>query len=222
MKRLPRPRALQEGVLAVAGGLALYGASAGIEIATGAAPVMGAGVEETGKAALLLLAGWLGGRHPRACHPAQHPRAMPRSQALGTARGLSLGLVAITVFIGMENLLYCFAYPEAGVLARLLWSLPVHLVAALAEALGALALLQRPDTRSQDRRWVRILRGPGVWFGSLACATAWHGVANLLVLGRLAWPIFLAGASLATLLCLVLLSRFLTQAYLGGFLHGAD
>lgn len=218
MKRRPWPRSLQEGALAVAAGLALYGASAGIESATGVAPVMGAVVEETAKAALLLLAGWLGRHHPRACHPPQRPRA----RALGMARGLSLGLVAITVFIGMENLVYCSAYPEAGILVRLLWSLPVHLVAALAEALGTLALLKQLDTRSPDRRWVRTLRGPGVWIGSLACATAWHGGANLLVSDRLAWPIFLAGASLATLLCLVLLSRFLTQAYLGGFLHGAD
>jgi len=218
VKRWPWSSSLQEGALAVAAGLALYGASAGIETATGATPIMGAVVEETAKAALLLLAGWLGGRRPKACHPAQRPRA----QALGMARGLSLGLVAITVFIGMENLAYCSAYPEAGILARLLWSLPVHLVAALVEALGALALLQQPEPPSPDRRWGRALRGPGAWFGALGCAAAWHGGANLLVSGRLPWPVFLAGAILATLLCLVLLSRFLTQAYLGGFLHGAD
>ncbi len=49
MRRWSCPRSLQEGVLAVAAGLALYGASAGIELATGTVPIMGAVVEETGK-----------------------------------------------------------------------------------------------------------------------------------------------------------------------------
>jgi len=138
------------------------------------------------------------------------------------ARGLSLGLVAITVFIGVEHLAYCAAFPEAGILTRLLWSLPVHLVAALVEALGALALLQQVNAEAEGRPWARALRGPGACCGALALAAAWHGGANLLVSGRLALPVFVTGACLAHLLFLILLSRFLTQAYLGGFLHGAD
>jgi hypothetical protein len=130
---------------------------------------------------------------------------------MGTARGLSLGLAAVAVFVIAENLAYFSAFPEAGILKRLLWSMPGHLVAALLEALGALGLLRRRD------RWGGLLAGL-----SLGLAISWHGALNLLASGTLTLQVFAAVALLANLLLLGLLHLFLDRAYLGGFLHGAD
>lgn len=199
--RVPRPsRQLVEALWVLAGGAALFGLAAGLERGFELGPVSGAWLEEAGKTLLLLGFGLLGNR-----------RAIPeRTRALGIARGLSLGLVAVSVFVLIENLAYFAAFPEAGILGRLLWSTPGHLVAALLEALGLLALLRR-------ERFGLLRAG-----AALALAGAWHTGLNLLASGPLAGSHFLAGSAVALLATLTLLFLFLGQAYLGGFLHGAD
>ena len=179
---MTRP-ALMEGGLVVVAGLALYGAAAGIEIALGANHNVSALLEELEKSVLIMLFGWLGIR-ARAASWEHSPAKQARSLALGAARGLSLGLVAVTVFAGAENLGYLIAFPESGVLTRLLWSLPVHLVAALTEALGALCLFHwLGGTGKLKRR----LAGLPIWIGTMVLAMAWHLAANLLVSNRLAF-----------------------------------
>lgn len=196
-----------EAFLAGAGGVALFGVASGLERGFGLGPVSGAWVEEVGKAVLLLGFGAAGVR--RAVKPGA-PRRAGRVRSLGAARGLSLGLVAVAVFVLIENLAYFAAFPEAGILSRLLWSTPGHLAAALLEALGALALLR--GSRFGVVKAVTVF----------ALAGAWHAGLNLLASGALAGPHFLAGALAALLAALSLLFLFLGQAYLGGFLHGAD
>jgi len=202
-----------EGAAAVLAGFLLYGLAAGIEAFAGTGPLVAATVEELGKASLLLgfcWQGWKGG-------PERNPRREARGRLLRLARRLSLGLVAVAVFVGVENLAYLAAFPEAGVLARLLWSLPVHLVAALVEALGFLLVFRR---LAGGRR--PGLAGAALGSGGLVLAWAWHLGANLLVSGRLTPKVFTAGVVIANLLFLVLMMQFLRKAYLGGFLHGAD
>lgn len=201
-----RNSTFREALVAVTAGLALYGAAAGLGTAGGGGPVFSALLEELLKAALLLGFGWAG----RRMGGEDNPRRLARCRALGLARGLSLGLVAVTVFAGAENLAYLAAYREAGVLARLLWSLPVHLVAALLEALGVLCLFRGR------------LAGSAFGCGLVALAMGWHAAANLLAAHRLAFPAFAGGVAVANLLFLILLLQYLRHAYLGGFLHGAD
>jgi drug/metabolite transporter (DMT)-like permease len=95
----------------------------------------------------------------------------------------------------------------------------VHLVAALAEALGVLFLFRNLEGKRTLRR---TLVGISLGFASLCLAGAWHMGANVLVSERLDPMVFAAGVVSANLLFLLLLSQFLKQAYLGGFLHGAD
>ena len=136
---------------------------------------------------------------------------------MALARGLSLGLVAVAVFAGAENLAYLIAFQEAGVLARLLWSLPVHLVAALAEALGVLLLFRWRGSGPAEARGRLPLVGEPVPGLRLAPG---RQPARLRITSPLR-PSRL-GVVIANLLFLVLLLQFLRQAYLGGFLHGAD
>lgn len=198
---------IMEAFLTLAGGVALFGVASSLERGFGLGPVSGAWVEETGKAALLLGLGAAGVR--RAVKQGAPGRA-GRARSLGAARGLSLGLVAVAVFALIENLAYFAAFPEAGILSRLVWSTPGHLAAALLEALGALALLR--GNRSGIFKAV----------AALVLAGAWHTGLNLMASGALAGPHFLAGSLAALLAALSLLFLFLGQAYLGGFLHGAD
>ena len=202
-----------DGVLAVLTGLLLYGGAVGSETVLGTNLSGSALLEELGKALLLLTFGWCG--IARAGHCSRQGRA----RALGLARGLSLGLVAIGVFAGIENLAYLLAFREAGVLARLFWSLPVHLVAGLLEALGVVFLFRG---LAGERRPRARVGGVSLWLSSLCLAFAWHRGANLLISAELAPSAFLGGIVLANLLFLFLMAQFLKQAYLGGFLHGAD
>ncbi len=193
-------RPVVEALWVLAGGAALFSLAAGLERGFELGPVSGAWLEEVGKTLLLLGFGLLGNR-----------RAMPeRARALGIARGLSLGLVAVSVFVLIENLAYFAAFPEAGILSRLLWSTPGHLVAALLEALGLLALLRR-------ERFGPLRAG-----AALVLAGAWHTGLNLLASGPLAGSQFLVGSLVALIAFVSLLFLFLGQAYIGGFLHGAD
>jgi hypothetical protein len=206
VRAIPRPAV--EALLVLVGGLSLYGAASGLEIALGTGPVGGALLEETGKALVILVAGWLGGRKAVS---ERHPRRQIRATNLGIARGLSLGLSAVAMFVLAENMAYFSVFPEAGILKRLLWSMPGHLVAALLEALGSLWLLRRCDWRGA------LLAGM-----SLVLAVLWHVAMNLLATGPLTALVFTTGALLAPSLFLILLLLYLDRAYLGGFLHGAD
>lgn len=206
-------RRLVPALLAGAAGGLLFGAAAGLEGRLGAGPLLSALLEEAGKVTLLLLFGGLGQGPARGLAT----RRETRSRGLALARGLSLGLVAVTVFAGAENLAYLLAFPEFGVLERLLWSLPVHLVAGLLEALGVLFLFRWLETKS-GFRWRAA--GLASCLGALGLAVCWHGAANLLAAEHpAAVP---GGAVVAFLLFLVLLPQFLGRAYLGGFLHGTD
>jgi hypothetical protein len=192
----------------------------GIEVGIQAGTVVSVELEELSKASLLLLFGYLGVQTGQSGGE-RHPVRRARARALDFARGLSLGLVAIVIFAGAEDLLYLHAFPEAGVLARLAWSLPVHLVAGLLEALGTVSLFRHPAGAIAIRR-VRTWVGLFFWVGSLGLAAAWHLAANQLASGPLPFPLYLAGAVTAFLLLVALLSAFFRQAYLGGFLHGAE
>lgn len=203
--------AFKDGGIVVMAGLFLYGAAAGVEAGLGAGPAVSAVLEEFGKMVLLLGFGWRGWGSTR---EGRLPRQI-RARILGLARGLSLGLVAVAVFAGAENLAYLVAFQEAGVLARLFWSLPVHLVAGLLEALGVIRVFRGLE-RAQG------LVGVSLALASLGLACAWHLGANLLLLEHLSSATFLGGVVVANLLFLVLLWQFLKQAYLGGFLYGAD
>ena len=205
----------QDGVTAVVAGLLLYAAATGVETFLTAGPMVSAILEELGKMLLLVGFGWSG----RSAARERHPLRQARARALGAARGLSLGLVAVVAFAGAENLGYLIAFQEAGILARLLWSLPVHLVAALSEALGVLFLLRCLEGKRDFRP---RLVGISAWFAGTGLAMAWHVGANILVSNSLTPSVFAGGVVLANLLFLVFMLLFLRQAYIGGFLHGAD
>ena len=156
---------------------------------------------------------------------------------LAEARRISLALVATAVFAAAENLAYFAAFREAGVLGRLLWSMPVHLSAALAEALGALGLAgawSRPAAAEHAGRLgigalrdaafaaARRARRPLACLASLAAGTAIHAAANAVAsgpAGRVA-PVIGAFAGLPILAALA--AAFVDRAYIGGFLHGTD
>ena len=202
-----------EGASAILAGFLFFGVAAGVERFLGMGPGGSALLEELGKA--LLLAAFCGPLVP-ALRQGGSPREV-RVRLLRLARRLSLGLVAVAVFAGVENLAYLFAFPEAGVLARLAWSVPVHLAAGLGQALGFLLLFSRLEG-GRGRSAMAWLAAAG----GLCLAAAWHAGANLLVSGPLSPRAFTVGAVAANLLCLALLVQFLKHAYLGGFLHGSD
>ncbi len=208
MKRPALPPPLAAVVAVLTGGLALYGGVAWVERILQMGPISGAVLEEAGKGLVILAFGWSGSRKPAL---ERRSTQRIRSRALGAARGISLGLVAVAVFVLAENLAYAEAFSEAGILKRLLWSVPGHLTAALLEALGALHLLRRRD-----------LIGGLLAGGGLILAAAWHAGLNLLASGPLGGALFAGGSLLASLSFVMLLFLFLGHAYLGGFLHGAD
>lgn len=209
-----RRSASLDAALAGLAGCLLFGAAASVERGLGLGPKGSACLEELGKSVLLLAFGWFS----QGAFLERNPLRQARFRALGCARGLSLGLVAVTVFAGAENLAYLIAFPEFGVLGRLLWSLPVHLVAALVEALSLLFLL-RGWSLETGPRW--RLAGCACAVGGLGLASAWHATANVLVSEPLVPGVFTGGVAISLLLFLVLLSQFHRRAYLGGFLHGA-
>jgi hypothetical protein len=216
MTRVPRP--LLECLVAMGAGLGLFGLMAALEIHFKTGLLASALLEESGKALLILVFGWLGMRvRTGSAQSEASPARRKRALFLGAAHGLSLGLLATAVFIGAENLDYLIAFPEAGVLERLLWSAPVHLVAALTEALGSIVLLRSLEMRG----WRRLAR-LALWLGTFLLAWGWHAGANQLVSRELSPTVLGAGIVIANVFFLVLLARFLRHAYVGGFLYGAD
>jgi hypothetical protein len=207
--------------------MALYGIAAAVEIAGSSSPAASALIEEGLKAALLLGAAVLGLRVSRGRAVERPSLRRERLLRLAAARHLSLGLVAIAAFAGAENIAYFAAFPEAGVLGRFLWSMPVHLVAALVEALGLL-----PFVALRAERIARPLGGPqgalrplkagALWCASLAAAASWHLAANTLVSSGQLPEIFPVGAAVNLALLALLMGGYLNRAYIGGFLHGSD
>ena len=224
---LPRPaRPLREGGAAVACGAGLFAAAAAIERAAGSGVAVSAVLEECGKALLLLVWGFYGWESAaRGGAPTLSRARRRRELLLGEARGLSLGLVSIAVFVAAENLAYFAAFPEAGILTRLAWAVPVHLVAALLEAVGALLFLRALTLwaqRTEARSWLGPALGCLAWLASLGGGAAWHTAANLLVERGLDTKSLVAGSLAGSTLAVLLFALFLRRAYIGGFLHGAD
>jgi len=204
---------------AVAGsGALLFALAALVERGFGL-PAWAAGVvEEAGKAGLIAAFGF----------------AALGSAERGAARGLSLGLAACAVFAAIENCAYFLAFPDAGTLARLAWSLPLHLDAALLSALGALPLLRL----AEDRRGIRGLgRAQGkapsapplalasriALFSALAAAAAaLHAFSNGLLSNDPPAAVLAAFPVAGIAALAVLASVFVDTAYIGGFLHGTE
>lgn len=201
--------------MALGSGMALFFVAAWVQRYLPLGPMVAVLEEEAGKAGLILLGGFWRVHSVRGFAALENnPGRRARTLGMGLARGLSLGLVAVCSFAAAENLAYLLAFPEGGVLARLFWSLPIHLVSALLEALGALLWLRGPHRRP----WV----GPLAWVVSLAAAVGFHLGANHLASSALPFSLFLSGVIVANALFVALLAVYLRQAYLGGFLHGAD
>lgn len=74
--------------------------------------------------------------------PPIEPRREPARLEAATDR-LFLALAAVTVFVATENMAYFLAFPESGIFLRLAWAEPVHIVAALAEAIGLYSFFAR-------------------------------------------------------------------------------
>lgn len=221
--RLPAP--ILEGTAASAAGAGLYAGAALLENQLVASPVLSAGLEEIGKALVILAAGLLAMRHAaRASRVERAPARRLRMLRLGAARGLSLGLVAAAVFAAVENIAYLAAFPETGVLARLAWSLPVHLAAALAEAVGAEMLLGRLARHAAVRpaRPSRLVLAAAAWLLALCGAAGWHAGANLLAERGFTRGAFALGTVTAFALTALLLALFLRRAHIGGYLDAAE
>jgi RsiW-degrading membrane proteinase PrsW (M82 family) len=206
-------------VAAVLGsGALLFASAAFVERALGTPPWAAGIIEEAGKAILVAAFGL----------------AALRSGGGDPARGLSLGLAASAVFAAIENCAYYLAFPEAGTLARLAWSLPVHLDAALLSALGAAPLLRRIGERRRERARSpspgRASGGdPLPWLSrialfatAVAAAAAIHALANF-VLSKGPTGMILAAAPIIGFSALAVLAiAFIDTAYIGGFLHGTE
>ncbi len=156
------------------------------------------------------------------------PLRFGRAIMLLCARRLSLALAAVAVFAAIENLAYFLAFPEAGIAARLAWSMPVHLVSGLLEALGILAAVKAAARRLAAAKGGRALEPPALIAAAaalLACCGAgfaWHWAANSLVSGGLGDQRYMLGAAANLAAFVFLATAFARRAYIGGMLHGAD
>lgn len=242
MRPSKQGRALMETGLVAASGLLLYLAVLALEGLAGlllpaASPeaarrALFALVEESAKLLLVLAFGL-----------AFAPRRAPARG--GAARGLSFGIASVAVFAALENLGYFAAFPGWGAASRLLWSEPVHIVSALALALGTLPLVMGrrartaratgcgPEGRGTERRGRGSrARAALALSGGLAFALAWHLAANLAASGILlpraaaspgAAARLLASGSILNAAALWALGRlYLEKAVIGGFLYGKE
>jgi hypothetical protein len=223
VKRPRLPSFLVPALAIAGGGLGLYFLLALVEGLLGASPLGSALIEEGAKALLLaLLAAW-GFRKARERIPrAELSRREFRTAISYAVRHISLGLALILAFATVENLAYFLAFPTGDIFGRLLWSEPVHLVAALAEALGSGAAL-RILSRGQGRR--RLFAAFLRWLPWFLGAIAWHLGANYLA-GGLAGEAFRQGppllpGALANLIIIILVGRlYVRRLIIGGFLYG--
>ncbi len=194
----------------LATGLAAFAAPGSALVAL-AAPVC---VEELGKLALAL-AFKLGGRKISALKASLAGPAFeegfrdeggagagssgPRG---GEKRWPGLALAAVVVFATAENLSYFVAFPGADMLIRLSWSLPVHLV-------GAMALILALENGRAGRMVLAML-----------LAVGWHLAANAIASTGPAVAVLAAGSA-ASLLLIAALSRvWLKQLIIEGTVHG--
>jgi hypothetical protein len=235
MKPHPSASALRpflEGTIALASGAILFAAAAALERARSMPPLASAAIEELLKTAFMVAAG-LAGRAlaTGVTAPTDRRSRADRQARLGAARGLSLGLVAAATFAAVENLAYFAAFPEAGALGRLFWSMPVHLVASLVEAIAALPLVQKlfeespgapchGTLRDAIRRSCRRLAAPMVLATGFALGAALHAAANLAAACGAASPAL--GAAVGLPILVALAATYIDTAYVGGFLHGTD
>lgn len=191
-------------VVALGGGLyALFAIAEGMG---GLGLVASALLEECGKFALLV------GLAATAARKRNHA-------AIAKANGdaLCLGLVAIGLFATIENLAYFLAFPARDILARLLWSEPVHLVCGFFEAAAAGVLATAARRREKASSWLRPCLEA---VSCIAFALAWHLGFNLLAAADPTGPA-VAAAGLANLAALLAGGRYFAQRVLvGGFLYG--
>lgn len=209
---------------ALAAGILLYFASARVEVEASLGLAGSVLLEEALKTGVILGFAILSGRRAAA------PPVPARKAGIGLpeeAQGLAWGIAAIVAFATAENLAYFAAFPGRGILLRLLWSEPVHLVAGLAEAEAVWLFL----------RVARAKAGPAAALGCaclLASALLWHLGFNALADGPLpaleragdeaglAWRSAIAGAFLANLAAIAALGyRFIHRVIVGGFLYGS-
>jgi hypothetical protein len=228
-------------IAAVASGLLLYFLLAGLETALGSGLLASVGLEELCKCLLALAFALSFSAADRSglARGAKSKAKAKRSLGLPPeVKGLSWALVAVAIFATAENLAYFAAFPGQGILLRLIWSEPVHLVSALAEA-SAIYLLLSLLPRGQA---TRAGAGPGkagrlagqalTALALLAFALAWHLGFNLVADGPLpalaadagpAWRATLTFAALANLAALAALAyHFAHRVIVGGFLYGPD
>lgn len=237
----PRPARLPESAIrafdaaiALGAGLLLYFLVAWLERAMGTELAAAVFLEEAGKSALLLGFATLAPRvRPRERKPLPN---LPRS-----VEGLVWGLAAIVVFATAENLAYFVAFPGNGIFLRLVWSEPVHLVSALAEAEAIWCFLLagrgsggRDGREAAPRQRARL--GPvAMALCLLAIAVAWHLAFNLAANGPiqalegsgdeagLAWRSAILAALFANLAALAALGyHFAHRVIVGGFLYGPE
>jgi hypothetical protein len=146
-----------------------------------------------------------------------------RAQLVHAARRLGFGTVAIGIFSAVENLNYFLFFPGTGTFQRLIWSLPVHLVSALALSLGLFVSLEcRLDKGSREKS----ARPPTSRLSGLnplaafMFAAVWHVGANALASAS-PDPRILAAGALANLAALVTLgSIYCRRVLIGGMTYG--
>ncbi len=198
------------GYIAI-GGAALYGSIVTIEGLAAALHyadeplrlARNAFIEEGAKAVLLFVSA--------TANSAAAKKTTMRARSYAAARGLSLGLAAVAAFAALETFVYFLAFPSRGTVMRLLWSLPTHLVAAFATALGAAEFLVKGQ---------KVMREALCFLCGFFSAVAWHLAANLLAAQGPAPWIFVVW-SIANFAALFALGgAFLKNVLLGGFLHG--
>ena len=234
--------ALRNAAAALGAGLLLYFLVAWLERALGTDLAAAVFLEEACKFLLLLGFAFLA--------PKVGPRRRKAVPSLPLpVEGLIWGLAAIVVFATAENIAYFAAFPGSGIFLRLVWSEPVHLVSALAEAEAAWLLVRMGQGRGgKVGREAAVGRTEGAAprppaflalaaraASLLAMAAAWHLVFNLAANGPiqalegsgdeagLAWRSAILAALFANLAALAALGyHFAHRVIVGGFLYGPE
>ena len=233
---------VRNATVAAGAGLLLYFLVAWLEHAAGTDLVAAVFLEEACKFMLLLGFATLAPKvRPRRRKPAP---GLPQG-----VEGLIWGLAAIVVFATAENLAYFAAFPGGGIFLRLVWSEPVHLVSALAEAEAVWFLVRirkgsggkTPKGSAETQTGVAMPR-PRTYLGMVATAVsflvvavAWHLAFNLAANGPiqalessgdeagLAWRSAILAALISNLAAMAALGyHFAHRVIVGGFLYGSE
>jgi len=225
---------IRNAATALGAGILLYFLVAWVEQTMGTDLVAAVFLEEACKFALLLGFAILA---PKVCPRRRKPvPSLPQE-----VEGLIWGLAAIVVFATAENLAYYAAFPGGGIFLRLVWSEPVHLVSALAEAeavwllvrMGRKVAAGRPEGAAPRPQAVIAMAARAACL--LAVAVAWHLAFNLAANGPiqtlegsadeagLAWRSAILGALFANLAAMAALGyHFAHRVIVGGFLYGPE